>query len=789
MVSFIGFIYIVRMQTNRAIFWKSLIFFLFSFTSIHAQTNLDSLYTVWQDTSRKDSVRIKAMDNLIWDGYLFSQQDSALFYVDELLDFTRKKKDYWGIAVALHIKGIAFYLKDDYEKALEASLESIEYRKKTDDKRGLASTLGNIGLIYDTQGDYTSALDIQKESLKIRKEINDKEGIGIAYASIGNLYFLQAEYDEAIDFYNRSTKIAEELGDKKGVATNLGNLGLIYEVQGNYMAALKAQEESLSIREEINFQRGVGIALNSIGMIYDSQGNYDRALDYYMRSLEVKEELNDKRGMAGILNNVGIIYDDLGEYDKAIQYYRKSLLMKEDIGDKLGIANTFTNVAAVYKALKVYDSAIYYNQRSLKLKQELGDKLGLGSVYHNMGSLYQELGEYRKAMGYYQKSIDLTREIGDRRNEVSTLIAIGMASFEQKDYNKSVINCLDALAQAEELGAIPEQELSSDCLYKSYKALGNSERALVYHEQVLMLNDSLKLQETSKKLQQMEFAKQVLADSLQQVEKDLQVEMAHQTEVRKKDRNRNLALGAGIFFLVLSGGFYSRWRYVRKSKKIIEKEKDRSENLLLNILPSEIAEELKAKGSVDARDFDQVSVLFTDFKGFTNRSEKLSARELVKEINQCFEAFDHICGNYNIEKIKTIGDAYMAGGGLPVPSEDAVKNTVLAALEMQAFMENRAAEKKATNEIPFEMRVGIHTGPVVAGIVGVKKFQYDIWGDTVNTASRMESSGEVGKINISQDTYAIIKDDPQFSFTARGKIKAKGKGEVEMYFVALKKAA
>jgi len=152
----------------------------------------------------------------------------------------------------------------------------------------------------------------------------------------------------------------------------------------------------------------------------------------------------------------------------------------------------------------------------------------------------------------------------------------------------------------------------------------------------------------SKKLQQMEFARKITEDSLLQVEKDLHVEMAHQAEVRKKDRNRNLAIGAGIFFLVLSGGLYSRWRYIRKSKKIIEKEKDRSENLLLNILPSEIAEELKLKGSVDAQDFDQVSVLFTDFKGFTTRSEKLSARELVSEINHCFKAFDHICEKYKI---------------------------------------------------------------------------------------------------------------------------------------------
>ena len=271
---------------------------------------------------------------------------------------------------------------------------------------------------------------------------------------------------------------------------------------------------------------------------------------------------------------------------------------------------------------------------------------------------------------------------------------------------------------------------------------------LVYHEQMSLLSDSLKAEETAKKIQSREFAKITLADSLSQVEKDLKVEMLHQDEVLKKENNRNIAIGAGIFFLILAGGFYSRWRYVKKSKAIIEKEKDRSENLLLNILPSEIAEKLKEKGSADARDFDMVSILFSDFVGFTQVSEKISAKELIAEINHCFKAFDHICEKYAVEKVKTIGDAYMAAGGLPLPSDDSVKNTVLVALEMQAFVINSKEEKETKNEIPFEMRVGIHAGPVNAGIVGVKKFQYDIWGDTVNIASRMESSGVIGKINI-----------------------------------------
>jgi adenylate cyclase len=231
--------------------------------------------------------------------------------------------------------------------------------------------------------------------------------------------------------------------------------------------------------------------------------------------------------------------------------------------------------------------------------------------------------------------------------------------------------------------------------------------------------------------------------------------------------------------------------------------KKRSDELLLNILPAEVANELKAKGHADAKHFENVTILFTDFKGFTEASEKLSPQELVEELNTCFKAFDQIITARGIEKIKTIGDAYMCAGGLPVPSSSTPAGVVLAALEMQAFMVTRKKERDALGKPAFEMRAGIHTGPVVAGIVGVKKFQYDIWGDTVNTASRMESSGEVGQVNISEATYALVKDvvaddvasnhrvDPNggvidrraFTLTPRGKVQAKGKGQMEMYFV------
>ncbi len=210
-------------------------------------------------------------------------------------------------------------------------------------------------------------------------------------------------------------------------------------------------------------------------------------------------------------------------------------------------------------------------------------------------------------------------------------------------------------------------------------------------------------------------------------------------------------------------------------------EKKKSDDLLLNILPAETAEELKSTGHSKAKRIEQVTVMFTDFKNFTQASENLSPEELVHEINACFSAFDTIITSYGIEKIKTIGDAYMCAGGLPEPGTTRPEDVVSAALEMQKFIERMKHERMGKGLPFFELRIGIHTGPVVAGIVGLKKFAYDIWGDTVNIAARMESSGETGKINISGATFNLVKD--KFSCMYRGKIQAKNKGEIDMYFV------
>ncbi len=243
----------------------------------------------------------------------------------------------------------------------------------------------------------------------------------------------------------------------------------------------------------------------------------------------------------------------------------------------------------------------------------------------------------------------------------------------------------------------------------------------------------------------------------------------------KRQRNIRNSSFAGVAGLLIFSFV------VIKQRNKVKREKNRSDELLLNILPGEVAEELKAKGSAEAKQFDDVTVMFTDFKNFTLISEKLSPSELVAEIHSCFKAFDDIIGRHNIEKIKTIGDSYMCAGGLPVVNTTNATDVVLAALEIQQFMKSHSQNRMKEGKEIFEIRIGIHTGPVVAGIVGVKKFAYDIWGDTVNIASRMETGGEAGKVNISGSTYAQVKDN--FTCSYRGKIQAKNKGEIDMYFV------
>ena len=220
---------------------------------------------------------------------------------------------------------------------------------------------------------------------------------------------------------------------------------------------------------------------------------------------------------------------------------------------------------------------------------------------------------------------------------------------------------------------------------------------------------------------------------------------------------------------------------VRERTKKIEEQKEIADKLLMNVLPKEIAEELKEHGRSLPQFYEKVTVLFADLVGFTKIAEKMTPEELVQELDDCFQAFDEILERNHMEKIKTIGDGYMGAGGLPIQNDTNPIDAVKAGLEILTYMNKQNEKRMLQRKRTWQVRIGIHTGELVAGVIGKNKFAYDIWGDTVNLASRMESSGESDKVNISGLTYELVKDN--FECIHRGKIQAKSKGDVDMYFV------
>jgi adenylate cyclase len=636
---------------------------LLSCLPVFAQKGLDSLWGVWESEAAADTSRAQALYDIIWDGFLYSQPDSAFTLAGILYDFSNRKELPKEAAKALKLKGIFYHNKNEYPKAL--------------------------------------------------------------------------------DFYQKSLEVFESVSDKKEMTGPLNNIGLIYLEQGLYPKALGYLERSLALAEESGYKTGIANAILNVGSIYLNQGDYDNALKYHQQSLAIYEEITDLQGIATCAQNMADIYLSQSEYSKALDYY----------------------------------------ERSIEIGQRIGDKQRIASAYVSIGRYYYRVGDLARTLQYAQQGFEMFREISDQLGATKAIQWIGFVYRKQGKYALAEKWCLEGLLIAREFGFLPAEREFCNCLYDAYKTMGNTSKALEYNEKVQALDKSLQAQETTRQLQQMEFAKQTLIDSIQKEEEKLKIQIAYEDQVQKKNRTKNIMLVSAILFFMLAGGLFSRNRYITRSRARISEERDRSENLLLNILPAEIAAELKEKGHAEARDFDGVSILFTDFKEFTQTASNMSAKQLVDEINYCFQHFDQIVAKYGVEKIKTIGDAFMAAGGLPVPDAHSTKNTVLAALEMQDFIIKRLEEKRKKNEIAFEMRVGIHTGPVVAGIVGVKKFQYDIWGDTVNIASRMENHGQTGKVNISDATRNLLKDDPEFDFTQREEIEVKGKGMMKMWFV------
>ena len=604
--------------------------------------------------------------------------------------------------------------------------------------------------------DSTKAMTLSREAVELATEIHYEKGLARGLATLGFSYIRISQHEEALNYLDKSYELFTSLNDKHGESDILEYYGIIQRSLGNLEASLGYLFKALALAEETNYKKTESQCLYHIGVSYRYLGKFEEALSYFLKSLDKARLINYAMPQGYCLNNIGLIYLETGDYTNALEYYNQSLAIRRKLGDKWGESGNLDNIGFIYFKLGNYAEAIKNCNQSFAIAKEIDDQKGQGNALLHLGNIYEKLTDYGQAMDCYNSSLQIRQKIGDKKGEAEILLSLAELSIIDDFKIQSIKQVLELLYNALELG---EQTKALDLLakikyvlYEAYKKSGN------YNEALSNLESSLSIE------------KEIHNASIK--EKVLNLEISNRVEQSKKEaeiyRLRNVEL------VELN-------EEITKQKVEVEKQRAKSDELLLNILPSEVAEELKEKGYTTAKAFDEVTILFSDIKGFTDVAEKMAAQELVKEINTYFSAFDGIIQKYGLEKIKTIGDAYIAAGGLPEKNSATAQNVVEAAIAMQGEVEKLKQERISSNKPYFELRIGIHTGPVVAGVVGIKKFQYDIWGDTVNLAARMEQSGVPGKINISRHTYELVKE--LFNCVHRGKIEAKNKGEIDMYFV------
>ena len=618
---------------------------------------------------------------------------------------------------------------------------------------------------------------VQIDSLKqlIGQQQDDSLKVNSLLAVSQNYFSINP--DSAIVYANKAISLASEIEFKKGEGMGYKNIGLANYFIGDYDLVLENWEKSLAIFEEIDFKSGISNLQNNIGSVYQTKGNDPTALEYFINSLRNGQAIQDTTRIATAQLNIGTVYSNVpSTYDQALEAYDKALPRFRELGNDDGVAIASLNIGELYLKKNNPTAAIEYLEES----RELIDESNYGHSYSLtlLGEAHGKLGNLSLAEQYYRKAVSVANNSQSKMEQSKAQIGLAEVLGKRGAYREAISNYLAGLDLAKETEVFYDQADAYEGLSKMYKATGALQNALAANEQFILLRDTIRADNYEKTLGflrvEFDLANKEKEINLLNAENQLK-----EVQIEKDARAKQSLYIILILFLAIIAGLIFQFFYIRRSNRRLAFERNRSEQILLNILPKETAEELKENGFIKAKEFKEITVLFTDFKEFSVIARNISADKLVKSVDYYFKAFDEITERRNLEKIKTIGDAYMCAGGLPTENNTHADDAYAAAQEILQFVKEKQ-ENPPKGIYPFEIRIGLNSGPVVAGVVGTKKFQYDIWGSTVNIAARMESNSIPGKINVSENTYQLLKDKK--AFTYRGEVKVKNEQVLKMYF-------
>ncbi|WNJ18024.1 adenylate/guanylate cyclase domain-containing protein [Pontibacter sp. G13] len=585
-------------------------------------------------------------------------------------------------------------------------------------------------------------------------------------------------------------QLCKEISEDSGSGAELGGKYLLYARAafqlGRYDDCLDASRHARFFYHQVHDSLGASFARHLEGRVHGRWGNYSKALELQRSAMDYFAKSGHLKGIALCQYWIGITHENLGRYHTARTYYSGAMGIAQVLKDSLLQANILNHEGRAWRKERQLDNALSAHEKSYALYVALNDQVGISDYHNNLGSIFRRKGELNTALAHFLKALEIQEELNDIEGITDGTIDIGRTYLQMGAFQSSRNYLERALVMAQKVRLKDDVRYAHQVMSHLYDSLNDYRRSLYHYRQMVDIRDSLRNEQTLNQIDQLRQDQEIQRQRAQMAQFKLQQEIRAN---RTQQMVQMLILGL-IFILLVLGGILWRLRLQRRHNSMLTEtndqlkvEQEKSDALLLNILPAEIAKELREKpqDGVRARNHEEVSVLFCDFEGFSQIAEQLTPEQLVDQLHRCFEGLDRIVEEYKLEKIKTIGDAYMCASGIPSRHERAAVDIVRAALDMQVWLEWLNRERAEAGMPLFRGRIGIHTGPVIAGVVGIRKFAYDIWGDTVNIASRMESSGTPGKVNISESTYELVKN--HFICTHRGKILAKNKGEIDMYFV------
>ncbi len=662
--------------------------------------------------------------------------------------FFKDKKDIMRYARVKSIEGALLQNKHQYAASANAFNEVIELYNTGHDVDDYTAYTAYTGLFgtYTFAQQYDRALKTSDKYFTFIQEKYPNE-TGSAHLQLGNLYNFTLDHERAADEFIKARNFYAKQNNKDAVASINLQLGVSLASSKKTDSATIILQQARDHFKKVNYKTGESTTLYALAAVALEQKKYELA----------NQLINEAIAMSPPGNPVAAYYPSL----------QKKITLNMLMADSLALTSSPEKKAQLKESVEEFETIF---------KKTAGQTTGFISPHELiqnhavLANAYAILSDYKSAYDHYKLSTAL-------KDSLFGITKMRNFSSVESELNMEREKARIKLEEATKLLHL-QKEMELEALRHEYErkqavAKTEEERQKLLHEEELKRKEIELKYDQEQKAVQLKYEQEREIARLEQEKKD-----AVATAELQSARNvRNLsALGVALATLLLG---ITGWSYFQKRKdnKRIAEEKNKSDELLLNILPQEVAEELKEKGTTSAQLHDKVSVLFTDFVNFTANTEKIGVQELIEELNECFTAFDQIMERHGLEKIKTIGDAYLAVSGLPASNPQHAQKAVLAAKDILAFI----AERRLSKATALDIRIGINSGPVVAGIVGVKKFAFDIWGDAVNTAARMEQNSKPGRINISAATYELVKNE--FNCEARGSIETKGKGAIEMYFV------